>query len=650
MRRPFGSRRRNWGRGSNASGAVQTDLEFIARIAPLGGLDFRHEKLVDTGTGYEACLLVCGYPKTVSSYWLTLLTGIEDTICVLDLAATSKAEMKRNLRRSLEEQNSRYRTARTDGDALDAQQQYAELEEMYREVSAYGDVMKSLLARIYVFGATMYEVDQKLHAITQDLEGSGFQCQVCLNETRSDWRNAFLSYSQQQESPYRRTGQPVLARALAGGNPFHFSELNDPQGMYFGVTRTGGAVLFDLFRKTHIRLSYDFVVVGKKGSGKSTALKKIMLDRAQRGDLVRVFDVTGEFASLTRALGGTVVSLDGQTENRINLLQILPGESPGAAYHKHISKVAVIWRYLKGGQVSETELLMLKQVLRLLYIRTGFCDEAGRLVRDLDAADPEDFPILEDLLHLVQELLQEAVSQEWVQGQTETIRDNQLPALEDLELKLQDLCRTYGALFNGPTMVRDFYREKVVCFHMRNLAEMEEAIYDAQLYNALSLCWENCREAGADMKARYEAGTIAEADLIHSVILLDEAHKTINAGKAAGVEEVMSLIREGRKYFTAIGLASQSIRDFVPDYVGEEAVAKMRTLFELTTYKFIMNQDSNALPKLKEVFQTSFSEGELQRIPLLGQGECLFSISGDRNLDCSIDASDEELALFEGGR
>ena len=63
MRRPFGSRRRNWGRGSNASGAVQTDPEFVAQIAPLGGLDFRHEKLVDTGTGYEACLLVCGYPK-----------------------------------------------------------------------------------------------------------------------------------------------------------------------------------------------------------------------------------------------------------------------------------------------------------------------------------------------------------------------------------------------------------------------------------------------------------------------------------------------------------------------------------------------------------------------------------------------------------
>ena len=81
--------------------------------------------------------------------------------------------------------------------------------------------------------------------------------------------------------------------------------------MYFGTTKTGGAVFFDLFRKTEIRLSYDFIAVGKKRSGKSTTLKKLMLDRAIRGDLVRVFDKEGEFVQLTEWLGGTTISMDG---------------------------------------------------------------------------------------------------------------------------------------------------------------------------------------------------------------------------------------------------------------------------------------------------------------------------------------------------
>ena len=623
---------------------------FVADVAPIGGISFEHERFIRTGTGYEACLYVYSYPKIVAAHWLTLLTGIEDTICVLDIGSTNKTLIKKNLRQSLDEQQTRYRTARSDGDAIDAQQQYAELEEMYQEVSSYGNVMKSLLARIYVSGKTMYEVDRKISEIISDLEGSGFQCAVGLSETKSEWRNTLLPYEQQKKTIYRKEGQPILSKAIAGGNPFHFSSLNDPNGMYFGVTQTGGAILFDLFRKTKIRMSYDFVAIGKKGSGKSTTLKKLMLDRAISGDMVRVFDVTGEFARITKILGGQIISLDGQTDSIINILQILPDENPHVAYNKHVSKVSVIWRYLKGGEVNDNELLMLKLVLRLLYLQFGFCNEEGQLIRDLEQVQPEEFPILSDMSQLVQSMINEYDLYEEEIRELGKIRKHHIPILEDIELKLNDLCMTYGRLFDGHTTVRNFYNEKVVCFNMKNLAAMEESIYDAQLYNALSVCWDNCVMIGSEMKEQYQNKTIDEKDIMHSLILIDEAHKTINANKPAGVDAVVTIIREARKYFAAIGLASQSIRDFVPDHVGQEAVGKMRTLFELTTYKFVMNQDSNVMEKLRDVFQNSFSERELERIPTLGEGECFFSISGDRNLEASIYASDEELAFFDGGR
>ncbi|MCE2603931.1 hypothetical protein, partial [Pseudomonas aeruginosa] len=97
-----------------------------------------------------------------------------------------------------------------------------------------------------------------------------------------------------------------------------------------------------------------------------------------------------------------------------------------------------------------------------------------------------------------------------------------------IELKLNDLCTSYRKLFNGHTTVEDFYSEKVVCFNMKNLTAMEDTIYDAQLYNALSVCWDNCLIVGSEMKERYETKTIADQDIVHSLILLDEAHRTIN--------------------------------------------------------------------------------------------------------------------------
>ena len=76
----------------------------------------------------------------------------------------------------------------------------------------------------------------------------------------------------------------------------------------------------------------------------------------------------------------------------------------------------------------------------------------------------------------------------------------------------------------------------------------------------------------------------------------------------------------------------------------------MKVLFELATYKFMMMQDSNAIPKIRDAFQGSFSEVEIESIPMLEQGNCILSIAGDRNLQLNIRLQDEERYYFDGGR
>src|SRR5690625_7703567 len=57
------------------------------------------------------------------------------------------------------------------------------------------------------------------------------------------------------------------------------------------------------------------------GAGKSTALKKLLMDNEARGNYIRGFDVTGEFKKLVHTLGGQSISLDG-SDGIINPLQI----------------------------------------------------------------------------------------------------------------------------------------------------------------------------------------------------------------------------------------------------------------------------------------------------------------------------------------
>ena len=112
---------------------------------------------------------------------------------------------------------------------------------------------------------------------------------------------------------------------------------------------------------------------------------------------------------------------------------------------------------------------------------------------------------------------------------------------------------------------------------MKHLAEMEETVYDAQLYNGIAVCWDNCLEVGGKMKRLWQEKKIAWEEITRTLLLIDEAHKSINARKLSIVAALILMLREAGKLFVGVGLASQSIRDFVPDQVGAEAVEMIRT-------------------------------------------------------------------------
>ena len=107
--------------------------------------------------------------------------------------------------------------------------------------------------------------------------------------------------------------------------------------------------------------------------------------------------------------------------------------------------------------------------------------------------------------------------------------------------------------------------------------------------------------------------------------------------------------REARKWFCGIALASQSLSDVVPEKITHEALENMKNLFDLSTYKFIMLQDSSVRSRYREIFGDSFSDWEIDQIPQLEQGETILSIMGGTNIKFKIYVPDESLAVYKGG-
>lgn len=625
------------------------DDEFLINIQPQGGVSFK-DKYIQKGDGYEACIQLYDYPTTVNALWLERIMSMRDVIVVNDIATMDKDEAISSINKSMLEHNVRYSSAKQDSERMDAQSSYQEMERLYQDISQMGEVVKLIHLRLFVHAKTIYELEQKVSTVITDLHSNGFKGAVFLNETSWQWQSLFESYSTLEGLPNKREGKGMPAISLASGLPFHYSELDDPKGSYLGSSFSGGNVLFDLFHKDKKRRYYNGVVVGTMGAGKSTTLKKLVMDNASRNNFIRGFDVTGEFEVLVEALNGHSISLDG-SQGIINPLQIFKTadndektKDEELSFMQHISKVNTFYQFLAGDPTSE-ELEEFKKVLRNFYEHEGFVDRIH--TTGVTGLPNEAYPIFSDFLEYIKGTLYENPVLRTIRPELSISR---IDRLEKIELVIDNLVNSYSYLFNGHTSIPDFTTEQVIFFSIRNLTGLEKNVFNAQMYSALNLIWDNLIQIGApQMKAIYEDENFHEDDAQRLLVVIDESHRLINSENMLAVSFLTDFAREARKYFGGLLFASQSIRDFVPDHSDSETVTKIRTLFELTQYKFIMQQDSNTLDALRAIFEGQMSDSELDQIPLFQQGDCLLSISGVDNIMLSVEASDEELALFRGG-
>ncbi|MBB6449852.1 hypothetical protein HNR44_001830 [Geomicrobium halophilum] len=617
---------------------------LLANIQPQGGISFK-ESFIRKGDGYETCVHVYSYPKNTKDFWLESIVNMENVITTIDVTSEDRHKVREGLNKGIDEQSSRMMTERESVSILEAHKNLDDLQDLYASIYEEGEVIKRVHLRHYVNARTKEELEDKVNEVLTALEGENFRGAVFLNEQDMEWKALHEPYTAQAKRRNRRKGKGLPAFSLAGGFPFHFTQLHDPTGTFYGTTMTGGNVVFDLFHRDKDRKSYSSVVIGAMGAGKSTLLKKIMLDNAIKGHKIRAFDVVGEFLPLTEAVGGKQIALDG-TDGIINPLQVYrTAKDDFTSFTQHLSKLTTFYRFL-APEAPDNELKEYENMLRKLYVSLGLWSDEGDT--NLTGQPVEVYPIFSDFLAFIREELYADIT-------TSKQRDNLSPErkrrLETIELNIQNLVETYAHLFNGVSSIADFQDEHVVIFQLRGLSQMRTEIFQAQLFNVMNLLWDAMLHNGESQFEAFNQGELNKEDAEKFLILMDEAHHIINTKKGSGhaLGFLTKFVREARKYFAGFTYASHTIRDFVPEGSDQTLVEEIKTLFELTQYKWIMQQDSNNLEMLETIFAGQLSESEVAQIPDLQTGDVVLNIQAVKNLRFSVEVSDEELALFGGG-
>lgn len=618
---------------------------FVAQIQPQGGVSFK-ENLVRNGDGYSTCIHIYEYPTNVNDFWLEPIMNMPNAITTLDVVSDERKQVVEAINKNMSEQNARHVNAKENIDRMDAQEQYLDMKELYRQVTN-GEVIKRIHLRIYIAEKTIPDLEKRLKEVIHHLETYNFRGSIFLNEQEYEWESLVTHFDIQKKYPNKRKGKEIPALALAGGFPFHFTHLDDPYGTYQGTTRTGGSVIFDLFHKDQQRKSYNAVLMGLMGAGKSTFLKKVTTDNAIKGYKIRGFDIVGEFESLVRELGGKQIALDG-SEGQINPLQVFKThEHEINSFTQHLSKLTVFYRFI-APEAKDDELKEYEKLLRKLYIQKQLWNDEKGASNHITGLSPEAYPTFSEFLHLIRK---ELYTDEETREHHPNLGEYRKRRLELIELNIENLVETYAHLFDGISTIEDFNDEQVVFFSIRHLSKLKDEIAQAQLFNVMSLLWDGMLQNGEPQLAAYTKGTLAFEDAIRYLIVIDEAHHIVNTkrGNEHALDFLTEFSREARKYFAGLIYASHLISDFVPDGSEQTAIEKIKKLFDLTQYKFIMQQDDNNLDTIQRVFKTGITDSELAEIPKLPIGDVLLCIKSVKNILFHIEIDEEEKVLYGGG-
>jgi len=553
------------------------DADFIMNTKS-GAMKFTPKSdayFVKIGTGYLAILHVHDFPIYPSHFWLEhiIAQGAEVTI---GYQLADKVEALESIGKSKNELATQP-SFTTDGNAeLSAMNQIEDLNEMFQLIDRGAEHIANIFVTLQLHGMNPYELLQKVERIQSDLQSRQFEISFKLFENKMMYD--FVT-GNNNNTPILQYGKQMPLSTFIQGLAFRQQSFVDstPLADFLGYSHSGGVVLVDGWKKDERRLSFDEFYAGRKGSGKSTALKIQLINNYKKHVRQFVLDAEQEYGMIVSYLGGRHIDV---CKEKVNLLQV------DEEWLTHLSNLTQSLEML-FPKIQIEYINFFKQCIIQVYKSRGIDESTNFLT-----LRPTDFPTFSDVREQVRKVLYaehyEDVSRNVLNPKIDARQVHLYLAVEQM---LKEFTEAEYAVFDGYTTF-DIDHDELVCFDISEVIKWNKALKQTMYFKLTSLMWRQV-EINRDLKEREQRG------IRRIALFLDECHHLLKTESEYILRFVETLLRRGRKYLAKIVLATQRLADLIPSGSGN-IVDIIQTIFFLVEYKYIMQVDEKDMELIKQ--------------------------------------------------
>jgi hypothetical protein len=367
--------------------------------------------------------------------------------------------------------------------------------------------------------------------------------------------------------------------------PFTTATLNDPDGIFYGITLGGEKIRFDRFSKSS--KNYNGIIFATSGAGKSFVAKLEAYRSLFRGINVYVIDPEGEFKTLCDYVGGTNIDINPESKTKVNPLQFFSSDTD-------------------TKEVMRTHLGVVKGLLKIWLSEEAYNRGiVSKAVNETYASkgilldDPNTYskkpPTISDLIKIFKK-----------QGE-----EGKRIAVELLEYSRKG---EMGDLYDNQSTNDVDFNSPMVVFNIQKVPEQEK---HASIFYLSNFIWQKVL-----------------SNRNRKILIIDEAHLLLKDESSANFME--NLVRRGRKYNLGVISISQDVDDFLKSLQGSVIAKNADTAL-------ILAQKKQSIPSLAKAFD--LSDIEQDYITRLTKGQALF-IKGNTHSHMFVYATPHERKLF----
>lgn len=448
---------------------------------------------------------------------------------------------------------------------------------------------------IKLWSDDLVDLENKTKYLMQDMEKSNIKIKVLFHDQKS----AFLSTLPFNNFEYRNDKRNITAGGAGCLVPTGCTHLRHKEGKYVGRNiETNSPIILDNFlcqkkwyKESELYSNPNMYIVGKPGSGKSTAIKVLLGRGMLLGEWNAVFDMENEYLTTANHLGGHYIHIKSGKKTGINPMELSvvedeSGKKVVPLYEKMaeitnlINSFVANYRNNKG--LTGSEITGVQDAVKSVYSKRNITvDPESLYEKDANGNKVKKrLPILSDLRAELEEGDKPHLFE--IAELMKLITDGGLMDMFD--------CETSEDISN-------FSKNRFVVFCLKELDEFSKFF---AMTTTLSWLW------GIFSDYKYKG--------VQKNTWIDEGWRF--AKHKASLTLIEDFSRRGRKYWTSLCISTQSINEFLSTEEGQSVI-------DLCSTKMIFKQDASLAKKIVSFF--GLPKQAQKRLPNFSKGECILS-------------------------